>query len=263
MSDPFKFFDAIYCINLDSRPDRWEEVTREFTAIGIIDRVERVPGIEHAKPQEGCRLSHVECVRRASAAGAETALIFEDDVTMPHFSPELLTRAIEQLRAIPDWELFFFGGRVRTRPAERYENLFRARFTQSHAYAIHRRAFAKLERSYPPIDVFYADKLKSYGAQPMLAWQRDGFSDIQHVLTSRANIANREYARLVLTPNYDGVVREVLERRMRGHMLRLRIQRYIGQQLNRLASRVGLIWRRRPGRRPSALKLTRSREESE
>jgi uncharacterized protein DUF6165/glycosyl transferase family 25 len=262
ISGPFEFFDAIYCINLDSRPDRWQEATREFTAIGIMDRVERVAGIRHANPLEGCRLSHLECVRRASAAGAEIALIFEDDVTMPGFSPELLAQALDQLRAVPDWELFFLGGRVWTRPAERYENLFRARITQSHAYAIHRRAFAKVERSYPSIDVFYANNLKSYCVLPMLAWQRDGFSDTQRASMSRASVANREYSRLVLAPNYEGAVREVLERRLRGHMLRLQIQRYISRQLNRLASRLGFI-RGRPERRRSALKPKRSRNESE
>ena len=43
MSDknPFDYFDKIFCINLDSRPDRWEQVQKEFDKVGILDRVER------------------------------------------------------------------------------------------------------------------------------------------------------------------------------------------------------------------------------
>ena len=29
----FDYFDAIYCINLDKRPDRWEWVKKEFEKI--------------------------------------------------------------------------------------------------------------------------------------------------------------------------------------------------------------------------------------
>ena len=43
-SDPFKFFEVIYCINLDRRQDRWEAAMRQFTTLGIFDRVERVAG---------------------------------------------------------------------------------------------------------------------------------------------------------------------------------------------------------------------------
>ena len=37
-----KYFDKIYCINLDSRPDRWKECLEEFKKIGIDDIVERL-----------------------------------------------------------------------------------------------------------------------------------------------------------------------------------------------------------------------------
>ena len=35
MSDnnPFDYFDKIFCINLDSRPDRWKQVQTEFDKV--------------------------------------------------------------------------------------------------------------------------------------------------------------------------------------------------------------------------------------
>lgn len=40
------FFDAIYCVHLDSRKDRWESVTKHFDELGIAHRVQRFPAIE-------------------------------------------------------------------------------------------------------------------------------------------------------------------------------------------------------------------------
>jgi len=224
-SDPFRFFDVIYCINLDSRPERWEQAMGEFARLGIADRVERVAGVTHADPREGCRLSHLECVRRAAAAGAQIALIFEDDVVFPNFSPKRLARSLERLRTIPDWDLFYLGGLVMTYPTEWTAELFRASLAQTHAYAIHCRAFAAVEGSSAPFDLWCAQALKAYCARPLLAWQGEGASDIEAVSTSRASDARRAYAQLVALPEADHVVRQFVRRRMRFRLLRVRLQR--------------------------------------
>lgn len=41
MKNPFDYFDKIYCINLDSRTDRWERTQTEFEKVGIENRVTR------------------------------------------------------------------------------------------------------------------------------------------------------------------------------------------------------------------------------
>ncbi len=51
MQNLFSHFEAIYCINLDRRSDRWEAVQREFEKVGIRDRVIRFSAIE--TPQKG------------------------------------------------------------------------------------------------------------------------------------------------------------------------------------------------------------------
>jgi hypothetical protein len=248
--DPFAFFDVIYCINLDSRPDRWQASLKEFAAIGIADRVERLSAIRHADGAEGCRLSHIECVKRGAAAGAETVLIFEDDVTFPGFSSERLARSLDRLGTVPDWELFYLGGLIQTEPRERYEHLLAAPVVQTHAYAIHRRGFdAVVQRSTAPFDLWCAGTLKSYFAYPILAWQRDGDSDIARAWTSRAIDARRAYDLLVAAPMHLGRtallgVRSKLGRRL----LRARLKRRLGRHLIRAAALVGVRLRFDGGR---------------
>ena len=36
MNNSFDFFDAIFCINLDKRPDRWVHAQEQFKKIGIL-----------------------------------------------------------------------------------------------------------------------------------------------------------------------------------------------------------------------------------
>ena len=222
-SDPFQFFDLIYCINLDSRPDRWQEAVREFGVVGIADRVERVVGIVHADPREGCRLSHLECVRRAEAAGAENVLIFEDDVVFRGFSHQRLALSLQRLCTIPDWELFYLGGYVMATP-ESYGDLMRVPMAMTHAYAIHRRAFGKIQESNSPYDIWLAMNMKSYCAHPLLALQRDGFSDLEKVWIYREGQEIRAYLDFVASPKAKTFVGEFLRRRIRWRLFRRRVK---------------------------------------
>jgi hypothetical protein len=227
-SDPFRFFDLIYCINLDSRPDRWQEVVREFSAVGIADRVERFPAITHAEPREGCRLSHVECVRRADAAGAETVLIFEDDVIFRGLTQERLARLLSRLRTIPDWELLYFGGTVLADP-ERHGELMKVPMAGTHAYAIHRRAFAKIPECTLPYDIWLARNLQSYCADPIVAWQRAGFSDVDGKWSAPLRFQLDYYLKFVGTPKAKTVVSDILRRRLRWRRFRIRAKLRFGR----------------------------------
>jgi len=41
----FGYIDAIYCINLDHRKDRWNKVQQEFKKIKIQNKISRFSGI--------------------------------------------------------------------------------------------------------------------------------------------------------------------------------------------------------------------------
>ena len=250
-ADPFRFFDAIYCINLDSRPDRWSEAQRELAAVGIADRVERVAAIVHADREESCRLSHLECIRRGASVGADTVLIFEDDVTFPRFSPRALAASLGRLRTVQDWDLFYLGGVILDTPTHVRPELFRAPVAQTHAYAVHRRAFAKLQASTVPYDIWCANHVTSYCAEPLLAWQRDGFSDIAGAWASRAAYAKRRYAEF-RPPDDPSVILNKVEQsaggRLGRRLTRVRVQRRLGHGVIRLAARLGIELRFEGGR---------------
>jgi len=109
----FDFFEKIYCINLDSRPDRWEKMQKEFNRWGIKEKVERVSGylVEGMtfveRGEKGCSLSHVHCLRDGYEKGYNNILVFEDDVFFSDNTNEQLTKSISELPR--DWGLFQLG----------------------------------------------------------------------------------------------------------------------------------------------------------
>ena len=44
-SKVFNYIDAVYCINLDHRKDRWNKVQLEFKKIKIQDKITRFSGV--------------------------------------------------------------------------------------------------------------------------------------------------------------------------------------------------------------------------
>jgi len=75
--DPWAFFDKIYCITLQSRPDRRAQASHQFAAAGILSRVEFVVVPKHPDRQEaGIYQSHQECLRRGLRDNGCHILIF-------------------------------------------------------------------------------------------------------------------------------------------------------------------------------------------
>ena len=108
--NPFRFFDAIYCINLDRRADRWEKVSRRFVKLGIDKLVRRFSAIDTVENHHaGCLLSHRAIIEFASRCGLEHVLVLEDDVIFHDATLHYLRRAVAELQKI-SWRLFYLGG---------------------------------------------------------------------------------------------------------------------------------------------------------
>jgi glycosyl transferase family 25 len=183
------FFDKVYCVNLDERPDRWENALKEFKKVGL-ENVERFSAIKHDKGAIGCRESHLAIIRKAKEEKLNNVLIFEDDVlfvdsNIPHLSPTL-----DQLKNI-DWSLFYLGATVDPNVGHMTKvtnNLVKTNFAYTtHAYGVNANIFdLVLEEApyHPIIDVFYCKKIvplgKSLIMNPMLAIQQEGFSNIEN-----------------------------------------------------------------------------------
>jgi GR25 family glycosyltransferase involved in LPS biosynthesis len=118
-----EMFDGISCLNLTSRPDRWDGMSRKFKFFDLhVQRVEALPGKlvtgyweilskqhdYHNNPNVlACAISHVSIWNSALASGKKKILILEDDVRI-HRNSEQMTRNFMSL--VPDdWDLLYFG----------------------------------------------------------------------------------------------------------------------------------------------------------
>jgi GR25 family glycosyltransferase involved in LPS biosynthesis len=215
MSDknPFNYFDKIFCINLDSRPDRWELAQDEFRKVGILDRVERVTALTteempyDPRPvksrntsdllgQFACASSHNKCTKLAIQYNAKNYLAFEDDFYFKEYDKDYLNTCIDELPS--DWRLFSFGYNnwSERAPIKSYsDNLNKMYgFGLAHAYAINKNMFTHLntefekrviraetrrKRWWKRNEYFLGNATKyQYGVKKMFAFQRDGFSDV-------------------------------------------------------------------------------------
>ena len=70
-------FGGIFVINLDRRPDRLEEFTKEMNVLEI--PFERFPAIYTDFGIDGCGRSHLSVLKLAKERGYKNVLIFEDD----------------------------------------------------------------------------------------------------------------------------------------------------------------------------------------
>ena len=145
---PFAIFDAIYCINLDERADRWAHVLEQAATVGIADRLRRLPAVR-SEPNHhiGCALSHRRAIELASLQGLHNVLVLEDDVCFLAGAQHHLAPAVEELRGA-DWDLCYLGGHrwgSRAGPTPPFAHLERpAHLTTTHAVAYNARIFDRL-----------------------------------------------------------------------------------------------------------------------
>jgi GR25 family glycosyltransferase involved in LPS biosynthesis len=189
--DSWTFFDKIYCISLDKRIDRREQAKKQFTDLGILDRVEFVIVAKHPTNQEvGIYQSHMKCLNKGIDSGAQHILVFEDDVFFERFDPHALHRACRYLEDLPGWNGLFLGcmidGSSRTEEKSLKKITHR---TLAHAYALNQpfaKELVKKEWSGTPFDEFLRLHNKDYYAiYPMCAFQGLSGTDNRRVAIDR------------------------------------------------------------------------------
>jgi GR25 family glycosyltransferase involved in LPS biosynthesis len=130
MSNPLDFFDAIYCINLDERTDRWEHCLVEFEKLGISDRVIRFSAIKPKHDERwnrctkwgnrwkyplvgavGCAESHKAIIELAKENNLNNVLVLEDDFVVCENWKHNLETAIKELQG-RNWHIFYLGYRL-------------------------------------------------------------------------------------------------------------------------------------------------------
>lgn len=214
--NPFNYFQKIFCINLDSRPDRWTQVQNEFKKLGLQDRVERMSGVTNKQfPHYGCRDAMINCIKKAKELDLDNILIFEDDLVVLERDMNYYRNLIGELQKIPDWHLFYFSATMKRKPVPYNKYLFYADgILALHAHAVSRNVYDRILKDYKDgvikiIDTYYRSKLqpqrKSFLATRFCATQADGFSDIKNRQASRDFIRKR-YNKYVLHQYRDWLV---------------------------------------------------------
>ena len=208
-------FSKIYCINMDSRPDRYELALEEFKKLNI--DVERVSGIDGKifpngefrgkSGAYGLLLTHIEILKESILNNYDSILILEDDVT---FVDNFYDKFDKKISFLPDdWDLFYIGGNnifskgkfnlvtgdknfiptinnYRTLDHE----ICKTTWTQCvHALVINSKIFKdlinELNKKIFPIDLIHCNLQQNgcnaYTFLPSLALQRPGFSDIEDI----------------------------------------------------------------------------------
>ncbi|MBZ4018766.1 glycosyltransferase [Streptomyces purpurogeneiscleroticus] len=197
-SNPFTFFDAVFCINQNQQKARWETAKKRHQHLGIEDRVRRVPAVDTPDNHHiGCALSHRKVIETAEREGLENILVLEDDAVFLAGTPWILRRSLRELRE-RDWDLFFLGGwfrteRLWTRSTPKVDGCAHLEYgqgtTTTHAVAYHRWAYRRLLDELPPdeagmrrwaarhraIDIYFADVFAGdlFRCAPIVATQDD------------------------------------------------------------------------------------------
>jgi hypothetical protein len=134
------FFDSIYCITLDSRPDRMDAAQHQFAAVGLENQVEFVVSSrDNAAPARGIYQSHLRCLSRGLEAGAQHILVFEDDIFFHRFNARRLSDACRFLHASGHWDAFFLGCLTSGSKRTDQDAVAQVRYRcLAHAYALNR-----------------------------------------------------------------------------------------------------------------------------
>ena len=177
------FFDRLYCVSLQAREDRRASALKEFSKVGLSNRVEFVLGEHHPYDmEEGVYESHMLCLRKGLEAGAKNIVIFEDDVEFDRFDLQRLRSCTEFLRQHPEWKVFLLGALIRSSRKTTNPCIQKVRYQSlTHAYALNRHYAETL--AYEPWQGIVNDTIfrpltdDVYAIYPMCAFQKNFTTD--------------------------------------------------------------------------------------
>jgi glycosyl transferase, family 25 len=183
------------CINLDRRPERWEQMRAKFAQCGI-EGVQRFPAIDGEREivpanwldspgAYGCLRSHLEIIEEARKLGLPNVLIFEDDAAL---DPQIQQKFKAYFHQVPsEWDMLHFGANHMAAPVAVSENVVRIMSANStFAYALNHTVFDSFielnRKALTAVDLnnrTLQTEHACYSFMPHLAWVEDLSSDVQ------------------------------------------------------------------------------------
>ncbi len=190
-SKNWAFFDRIYCISLDERSDRRDQVKKQFEDVGLVERVEFVLVKKHPDNREkGIFQSHMLCLRKGLEEKAQNILIFEDDVFFKGFDLSVMGDVSTSLERTNHWDAFFLGCITDGSKKTPQNNLVKITYRcLCHAYALNQNFAARIAQE-PWSGIPFDSLLRLHNADffalsPMCAFQGLAGTDNQTVAIDR------------------------------------------------------------------------------
>lgn len=196
---------TIHCINLHERSDKWQQAFSELSK--LVGVPIRWPAQKISPGWEGCKKSHWALIRYLWQNHPDELWgVFEDDVKF--CSLDVMEQIRNAIGELPNnWDMLYLGG-TPNEPLERVtDSLFRAKKTwTTHAIIYNPNSDVVpfvLENmlEHERIDVFYAnvvqEKFNCYMAYPMIATQRNGYSDIRQKVSRTGDYIKQHYDKFV------------------------------------------------------------------
>jgi len=164
------------CLNLDTRPDRWQQAQKEFAYQGL--HVERFAALPH--PDKFFSFNQSQAAILATIT--EPTIVFEDDVKF------VSGRLQELLATAPDgWDVLYLGGNVLSELQHVSGHWWRCVDTwTTHAVIYTAKAANYILQRFNPIEGIYDEFLRTqiqpelncYICKPFICVQHKGYSDI-------------------------------------------------------------------------------------
>ena len=176
-----KYFKDIDCfvINLKNRRDKREYIKNHVKNISYTF----FDAEKHNNPKRGCLESHLSIIKNALKKNMKYILILEDDCKF--------IKDISLINEPPkDWRMIYLGGTVHRILDRKNKGYARVQCWTTHAYIINLtdpifvEKILEVENYNEEIDRYYLEKIhpnfNCYVCDPMIAIQKDGFSDIEN-----------------------------------------------------------------------------------
>ena len=170
-----------YVINLEHRTEKRNYIEKHLKSKNI--QFKLFKALKHNNPKRGCLESHLSVIKKALDSNVKFLLIMEDDCK---FIGDL-----NSMKQLPDhWDMLYLGGTVHRILDRKYPGYARVQCWTTHCYIINltnKELVNKILEAVDydeEIDRFYLEKIHPkfnvYVTDPMIAIQKEGFSDIEN-----------------------------------------------------------------------------------